>query len=449
MATRQADGSYRWEKTPLRRCLGMDVDPILSEEDGTVWLGGTDGVVRFDTGVRGNSVRPFPTLVRLVEDRDGHPLFDGAGSGGGPGEALRLPHERSALHFEFALPAYDRPEANEYQTLLDGLELAWTPWSTRSVREFSNLPEGSYGFRVRARDVYGQMSGESSFHVVIDPPWRRTWLAYLVFSVVGVGLALGGVRLYTQRLRREKARLEELVARRTQELKDASLTDPLTGLRNRRYLVDVLAGEVAAFLAYKRYLLAGGPRRHWEAPDEVFGLVLFDIDHFKHINDEHGHDAGDRVLQEFAAILRSSVRLDDAIMRVGGEEFLVVLKRTEPAYIGEFARHVRERVSATRFAVGAGTEVQRTCSAGQVALPFYASDPGLLTFEQTVMLADLGLYFAKQHGRNLCVGVASGEQTPSDPEQVRRTAASLEFGLVHRFLTVSPETAAAEAPPAG
>jgi len=445
VASAQADGSYGWEKAPLRRCLGMDADVIWCDEEGAVWFGGSDGLFRFDTAIRRDSAPVSPALVRRTEDRDGHILFDGAGRVGGPEDAPRLSHARNALRFHFALPAYDRPEANEYQTRLDGLEQEWTPWSMQNVREYTSLREGSYRFRVRARDVYGQMSGESSFGVVIDPPWQRTWLAYLAFSASGVGLLVGGTRLYTLRLRREKARLEELVALRTRELKEASLTDPLTGLRNRRYLDEILASEVAALVAYKKYLLSGAPRRRLEPAEQVWGLVVFDIDHFKQINDEHGHDAGDQVLREFAAILKSSARLDDAVVRTGGEEFLVVLKRTDPAHIGEFARRVRQRVAAARFAIGSSTEVRRTCSAGSAAFPFYASNPELLSFEQTVKLADLGLYYSKEHGRNMSAAISGGEEIPGEPGQVRQMAASLEFALARRFLTVCSEPTAREA----
>lgn len=212
-------------------------------------------------------------------------------------------------------------------------------------------------------------------------------------------------------------------------------------MRNRRYLADILAGDIAAFVAYKKHMREGALRRRLKAADEVWGLVVFDIDHFKGVNDEHGHGAGDRVLREFAAILKSSARLDDIVVRTGGEEFLVVLKRTDPAFIGGFARRVRQRVEAAHFAVGAGTDVQRTCSAGCAAVPFYASDPELLSFEQTIMLADLGLDFAKEHGRNRSVVVRPGEEIPADPEKARQMAASLEFGLAGRFLTVTPEPA--------
>ncbi len=77
--------------------------------------------------------------------------------------------------------------------------------------------------------------------------------------------------------------------------------------------------------------------------EEVFGVFLLDMDHFKQVNDTYGHDAGDQILKQFAEILLGSVRKDDVIVRLGGEEFLVVLKKTKPEYLRQ--KIVGERCS--------------------------------------------------------------------------------------------------------
>jgi diguanylate cyclase (GGDEF)-like protein len=238
------------------------------------------------------------------------------------------------------------------------------------------------------------------------------------------------------KLRREKAFLEQLVAKRTQQLREASLTDPLTGLRNRRFILEVLQNDISAFISFKNYQLHAKNQRGKNAENAVFGLFLMDIDFFKKVNDTYGHDAGDRVLKQFAAILKDSVRQDDAVMRVGGEEFLVVLKKTIPEYLPIFAAKILKKVAAMPFAIGGGTTILKTCSIGYTSFPFYKEQPSLFTFEQCTMIADLGLFHAKNHGRNQGVCLQAGSRIPSGEEIIQKTVTSLEFALQEGYLQI-------------
>jgi diguanylate cyclase (GGDEF)-like protein len=261
---------------------------------------------------------------------------------------------------------------------------------------------------------------------------------------MGGGTVLAGIiYLYTLKLRRQKAHLENIVAERTQQLREvseqlreASLTDPLTGLRNRRFIQEVLQNDIAAFIKFKHYLLNAKNQRETKVEDAVFGLFLMDIDFFKKVNDTYGHDAGDQVLKQFAAILTNSVRQDDVVMRVGGEEFLVVLKKTIPEYLQVFTVKILKKVAATPFDIGGGTTIHKTCSIGYASFPVYKQQPGLLTFEQSTMIADLGLFYAKGHGRNQAVCLKSGSQIPSGEEIIQKTITSLELALKEGYLQI-------------
>jgi diguanylate cyclase (GGDEF)-like protein len=151
--------------------------------------------------------------------------------------------------------------------------------------------------------------------------------------------------------------------------------DHLTGVANRRSLAPVL-------------------ERHAGHP---VGLLLLDLDHFKLINDAHGHAAGDTVLVTVADRLRSSVRADDAVVRMGGEEFLVVLRDVaDAAQLRTLGESIRARISAEPIRVGR-VELEITASIGGASVA-----PGDTNYEAGVQRADRALYLAKQDGRD-CV----------------------------------------------
>ena len=182
------------------------------------------------------------------------------------------------------------------------------------------------------------------------------------------------------------ARNERLVA----TLEDEARVDPLTGLLNRRGLEERLDAEVS------RAARDGGP----------LGAVAFDLDDFKHVNDEHGHEIGDRVLAWFGALLSEQARGVDVAARVGGEEFVVLLPRTGADAALVFAERVRRAVcerdiDSTRVRMGVASALPLTVSAG-VAAAEAPVDAQTLLAE-----ADQALYAAKRAGRNRSVSGAA------------------------------------------
>jgi len=123
-------------------------------------------------------------------------------------------------------------------------------------------------------------------------------------------------------------------------------------------------------------------------------------------------------------------------MRVGGEEFLVVLKKTVPEYLQVFAAKILEKVAATPFAIGGGTTILKTCSIGYASFPVYKKQPGLLIFEQSAMIADLGMFHAKNHGRNQGVYMQAGPGMPCGEDIIQKTVTSLAFALQEGYLQI-------------
>lgn len=181
------------------------------------------------------------------------------------------------------------------------------------------------------------------------------------------------------RLRRLQAELREKNA----TLERLSTTDAVTGLRNRRYVGEFLSLEALRATRYHTPL----------------SVMMLDIDHFKRVNDGHGHRVGDVVLQVIADTLRSTLRATDLAGRYGGEEFLVVLPQTDLAGAETLGERVREAIEATEIEIGAASSLSVTVSIGIAEL----GDAGG-GIESLVERADAALYAAKDAGRNRVAG---------------------------------------------
>ncbi len=169
--------------------------------------------------------------------------------------------------------------------------------------------------------------------------------------------------------------------RYAERLKDQSLKDPLTGLYNRRFLEEAIDNIVAGILRRK----------------SVLGILMADLDYFKSINDQFGHDVGDRILRETAQLLKKNVRSSDIVVRFGGEEFLILLVDVQKDESLKVAEKLRRLVESHRFEVPTGL-IQRTISIGVSEFPTDAQG-----IWEAIKYADVALYKAKERGRNRVV----------------------------------------------
>lgn len=224
------------------------------------------------------------------------------------------------------------------------------------------------------------------------------------------------------------------------EQQQVSLTDTLTGLRNRRFLLEHIDADVATV---KRRIerLSGQAAESGEVDaDMVFFLI--DLDHFKAVNDRHGHAAGDLALIQLCERLTSVSRETDYLIRWGGEEFLVVARGTNRAEASQVADRIRDAVSAQDFVVGDGLSIHMTCSIGFAAYPFLTDQADALNWSQVLELADRALYVAKNGGCDRWVGVSAinGIDYMLDfPHIARDILCATEQGRLH--MTSSDTTA--------
>ncbi len=220
LAVPAADGTYRWEPSSVSRIGDAWIYSFLLEEDGTTWFRTSDALVRYDPRVSRHVDLDYPALIRQVTRTGDQLLFGGAWKEGGQSEdqVPALAFQEHDLRFEFSTSSYDSEESNRFQFFLEGFDQDWSPWTSTAFKEYTNLSEGSYTFRVRARNIYGRLSREDSYRFRILPPWYRTWWAAGAF-LLSLGCGFFGLLAWrTRHMRIEKLLLEQKVAERTAEL---------------------------------------------------------------------------------------------------------------------------------------------------------------------------------------------------------------------------------------
>ncbi|CDX26382.1 Diguanylate cyclase [Mesorhizobium plurifarium] len=179
---------------------------------------------------------------------------------------------------------------------------------------------------------------------------------------------------------REEGKLRAMtvsLSARSQTLEQAALTDGLTGMQNRRYFDDAL----------REYL------HEFRRIDRPVGLMILDLDHFKQVNDTHGHDVGDEVLRAVATCLRGMTRYHDVVARLGGEEFAVVTPNMDVELLARFAERIRKAIANLSIMSG-NVRLKVTTSVGLAVWDHKESA------EDFYRRADRQLYEAKKQGRN-------------------------------------------------
>jgi diguanylate cyclase (GGDEF)-like protein/PAS domain S-box-containing protein len=267
---------------------------------------------------------------------------------------------------------------------------ATTVWGNMTAEEQVFQPEDCWALRRTKPNLVDTLhSTLKCAHVKGEPPG-----GYLCLPLTAQGETFGTLHLRdagnkgAQRLS-NRSNLIELFAEQValtlgnlklrETLRSQSIRDPLTGLFNRRYLEETLAREE------RRAARANTP----------IGIIVFDVDHFKRLNDTHGHDAGDAVLRALGGLLQTHVREGDIACRYGGEEFVIALPGASIAIVCERAEALRIATEKLSSAVSGRTIEKVTISLGAAAYPDHGA-----TWQDVIQAADKALYRAKQSGRN-------------------------------------------------
>jgi diguanylate cyclase (GGDEF)-like protein len=362
---------------------GFFTGDAVTTPAGELLFGGLNGLIVVHPERLTAAAEPAPMVVTDVRvgGRNLAPSQSLLASG------LTVGSKDRSLEIEFAALDFTDPELQHYSYRLQGFDEDWleTPTSRR-VASYTNLPPGDYVLQLRSAAAGGGRSTPLDIAVHVQPAWYEYGVARALAVIIVLLLFVGFVQMRTTLLRRRQRELESIVAERTaqlqlnqENLKSMAYLDVLTGLPNRRAFNDDLRRFIAEFA-----------RGHGD-----FALLLIDLDGFKAINDTVGHAAGDAVLVEVAARLRTLIRETDLVARLGGDEFCVILAqpRDTAAVDSACARIIKKlsdpMVLADRIVViGASIGVAKV-------LRERATTP-----DELHKAADLALYEAKRGGRN-------------------------------------------------
>jgi len=205
------DKTYILEENLFNDFPWQGVFGLYSEEDGIVWIGSGEGLLRYDRSIPSKSKENFPVMMRGIyagSDTLSHLKQD----------VQDLSYSQNSLRFTYAAQFYQQEQRTTYQTFLEGFESNWSDWNRSVYKEYTNLSPGTYTFRVRAKNVFNDISEEASYTFVILPPWYRTWWAYLLYALVSISLIGLILKWRLSQLREKHELLEKTVAERTQEL---------------------------------------------------------------------------------------------------------------------------------------------------------------------------------------------------------------------------------------
>lgn len=280
---------------------------------------------------------------------------------------LTLNYKHTMFSFDFAALSYRSPSNNKYAYMLEGFDHDWHHIGNQRTATYTNINPGRYTFKVKAANTDGIWNDDGvTLLLDITPPLWQTWWAYF-----GYAFLFGAVMFMINKYKNLsiKANVYRIL----------SATDPLTGVYNRAGMEQVVSEIFAS-----REIRTG------------VCLLVFDVDHFKKINDLRGHDAGDRVLKDLTSLITRNIRLGDSFCRWGGEEFVLLCvnsTRDGVLILAEKIRRVIEEhvFEKEHFPLKLTVSIGISCSTAEDS------------FETLFKRADLGLYEAKESGRNRVV----------------------------------------------
>lgn len=369
--------------------------------DGEFWLPSRGGVVHLVPEHVVRNEQPPNVVVDLVR-------VDGSWRLVKPDEALELNPEQRDVAFRFSVLSFQDPGSVQLRYRLAGFDNDWQLLDESMQRQafYTNLPAGSYTLEIEGSNNAGVWSEQPArLDVSVARKFWETPIFQLILLVAVLTVIWLGFNFRFRRLQHQQGVLERTIAERTEELRRAneelrdyssrmetvSLTDPLTGLWNRRYLLQQLPSDLSHF---HRELARGSEN------GQIMLMGVCAIDRLRRLNHRHSHAAGDAVLRQVSELLRDLVRRGDYLVRWGGDDFLFVFRPMSSNESVRIAKRVVAAVRRHRFELPDGTRLSMTASFGLAEYPPYRDQPGAFSWEDTVRLAERAVEFVRSRGRD-------------------------------------------------
>lgn len=204
-----SDSTLVWNPIPFLGAIKGQINALYHDSSGVTWLGGSEGLFRYDAKIEKNYQNNFYCQIRKVMLGEDSTLFDGAFYDEKGWVSLEqttalqpiLDYQYNSLIFNYSAMNIDVEHPTKYSYFLEGYDKKWSDWTTKTEKEYTNLPENAYVFRVKAKTVYNHQSIEATYSFSVLPPWYRTTWAFLLFGFLGLSLVYFIVISYTRYLR--------------------------------------------------------------------------------------------------------------------------------------------------------------------------------------------------------------------------------------------------------
>lgn len=389
---------------PGRCCNGAGASKVANWRQ-QLWYPTLKGIVGVPLDLKSASSARYRPLVAEVVTEQTYQLQP---------EQTRLVLEVNERDVTIRYTAIDflRPQALEFRYQLQGFDNDWRTVGNRREAIYTNLPPGQYQFVLQSRNQNQnwEMAEQTAVELVVPRRFDETMVyrgLWLVFGLLGLA---GIVWLARRNTVRREVELTRLVRQRTIELETTNLRlneaneelslhtqkDPLTGLRNRRFLFEQLPKDIEHYQRNRDSMLA---------QNKCLALMHLDIDGFKAINDKHGNNAGDMVLQQISSLLIRETRGSDYVVRYGGDEFLLVLRDVPMDLVTEFAERLNELLAIENFLLPNGSSASLRVAIGYSIYPLDLLGGQLISWEISLRLAELALLHIKQNGGNAVAAI--------------------------------------------
>ncbi|OFX87401.1 MAG: hypothetical protein A2W99_07105 [Bacteroidetes bacterium GWF2_33_16] len=229
IATKNNDGSYTWNNKIFNKIPEMMIRSIYLDYDKSFWVGGTDGLFKVEYKEDSKFDKSFNTYIRKVSVKNDSCIFYGnyyntendikyLSNIQNNDFKVKIKFKQNTLIFKYSAPEFSNENELLFQYKLDGFDDKWSAWSKSSSKEYTNLWEGNYTFRVRASNIYDIISNEATYSFTILPPWYRTIVAFIIYMILAALFIYSVVRISLGRLRSANTELERLVQKRTSEI---------------------------------------------------------------------------------------------------------------------------------------------------------------------------------------------------------------------------------------
>ncbi len=228
---KKENGEYIMVRAPFQRLPNMSMFSFLPEKNGYTWIGGTLGLYRFNTNHSRDFNTPYYAIIRSATIDNDSVVYSGAKKEPfKPCETknkqqiadFEVPYKYNSFLFTYAATFFEKEQNLLYSYKLEGFDKDWSAWSKETWKEYTNIGSGKYIFRIRAKNIYDQISEEDCFIFIVNPPWYLTsWaiLAYIILSILFVYVL---VKLNSRRLELKNRILQKLINERTAEIKQAN-----------------------------------------------------------------------------------------------------------------------------------------------------------------------------------------------------------------------------------